>query len=377
MSSLRTFLHHPRKLWLRRAFFQIHLWTGVLLSLYIVMIALTGSVLVFRSELTKALLPKTLTPYTAGRTAPMATVLERFRTSYPEARLDTIQMPSQQMPVFLLFAADRDQHSFTLLADPVTADLRLQPHTWLYWTYELHVNLLFGEAHGVQINGIGAVCLLVLTITGLVLWWPGVKIWARGLRVGFRHSWRRINYDAHSAIGFWTLFIVFWWALSGIYFAWYRPFTSAVAFVSPLQGMLSPVAATQPRAGADRASLEQILGAIHRASPNGQLFSLSDPSLHGSTIYALVDLREPGDFSHRDIMTLSTTDARVLTIWHYGQNRTAGDWILWAMHPLHFGTLWGTFFKVIWALLGVALAVLVITGLLMYWNRFLRHKLRS
>jgi uncharacterized iron-regulated membrane protein len=377
MSFLRTFVHHPRKLWLRRAFFQIHLWSGVLLSLYVVMIALTGSILVFRTELTRALLPKTLTPYTVSRTAPIATVLENFKTAYPGARLETIQMPSPQMPTFLLSANKGDQEAFALLADPVTADLRLQPRTWIDWTYDLHVYLLLGKSYGIQVNGIGAAFLLLLTITGLVLWWPGVKIWARGLRISFKHNWKRINFDAHNAIGFWTLFIVFWWALSGIYFAWYRQVTAAVAVVSPIQGMLSPVAPTLTTAGPDRASIEQILNAIHQASPNGQLFSLSDPYLSGSVVYALVDLRAPGDFSHRDIITVSTTDARVLTNWHYGQNRTAGDWILWSMHPLHFGTLWGMFFKLIWALCGVALAVLVITGLLMYWNRFLRHKLRS
>jgi len=113
------------------------------------------------------------------------------------------------------------------------------------------------------------------------------------------------------------------------------------------------------------------------ASPNGRLFSLSDPFFSGTSVYALVDLRESGDFSHRDIITISTTDARILTIWHYGQNRTAGDWFLWAMHPLHFGTLWGMSIKILWALCGLALAVLAITGLLMYWNRFLRHQLRS
>jgi len=74
---------------------------------------------------------------------------------------------------------------------------------------------------------------------------------------------------------------------------------------------------------------------------------LSVHLLTGPVVYALVDLRAPGDFSHRDIITLSTTDARVLPIWHYGQNHTADDWILWAMHPLHFGTLWGTSVKIL------------------------------
>jgi hypothetical protein len=162
MSFFRTLVHHPRKLWLRRAFFQIHLWAGVLLSLYVVMIALTGSILVFRTELTRALLPKTLTPYTAERTAPIAKILDRFRATYPESSLENIQTPSQETPVFLLFAKDSHQHPFTLLADPVTANLKLQPRTWLYWTYELHVNLLLGEAHGVQINGVGGLAAYAL-----------------------------------------------------------------------------------------------------------------------------------------------------------------------------------------------------------------------
>ena len=48
---LRTILHHPRKLWLRRALFQIHLWLGVLLSLYVIVIGLSGSILVFEDEI--------------------------------------------------------------------------------------------------------------------------------------------------------------------------------------------------------------------------------------------------------------------------------------------------------------------------------------
>jgi hypothetical protein len=139
--------------------------------------------------------------------------------------------------------------------------------------------------------------------------------------------------------------------------------------------MLSPSVPTPQKSGSERASLRQILTAVHQSSPHGRLFSLSDPLLTGTVVYALVDLRAPGDFSHRDIITLSTIDASVLTVWHYGQNHTAGDWILWAMHPLHFGTLWGIAVKILWALCGLALAILGVTGLLMYWNRFLRHQL--
>ena len=88
-----------------------------------------------------------------------------------------------------------------------------------------------------------------------------------------------------------------------------------------------------------------------------------------------MDLRDPGNFAYRDLITIETSSARVLTVWHYGSNVTLGDWILWSMFTLHFGTVWGLPIKILWSLLGVSLAVLSITGLIMYWNRYLRRHL--
>jgi len=41
----------PLTLWIRRALFQVHLWTGRALALYIVVLSATGSVLVYRNEI--------------------------------------------------------------------------------------------------------------------------------------------------------------------------------------------------------------------------------------------------------------------------------------------------------------------------------------
>src|SRR5438105_13385449 len=53
MKFIRRAYHQPQKLWLRRAMFQIHLWTGIGVGVYIFIICVTGSVLVFRRELTR------------------------------------------------------------------------------------------------------------------------------------------------------------------------------------------------------------------------------------------------------------------------------------------------------------------------------------
>src|SRR6187200_1526262 len=51
MSVWQRWARQPQRVWLRRALFQIHLWTGLGLGLYLVMLSVTGSALVYRNEL--------------------------------------------------------------------------------------------------------------------------------------------------------------------------------------------------------------------------------------------------------------------------------------------------------------------------------------
>src|SRR5688572_18814096 len=51
MNLLQRWWRQPHRVWLRRAAFQIHLWLGLTLGLYLVMLSITGSILVYRIEL--------------------------------------------------------------------------------------------------------------------------------------------------------------------------------------------------------------------------------------------------------------------------------------------------------------------------------------
>ena len=53
MSVLRRIIRQPQSVWLRKALFQIHLWTGIGVGLYVFVISLTGSAIVFRREITR------------------------------------------------------------------------------------------------------------------------------------------------------------------------------------------------------------------------------------------------------------------------------------------------------------------------------------
>src|ERR1700678_1328614 len=202
VSFLHHAVHNPRKLFLRKAIFQVQLWAGILASLYIVIIALTGSILVFEDELTSITLPPRLSSFDPDHPASIPTRIGALHKPYPGARVTSITRPWNTIPVYQLQAVDTEAFAFNLVADPVTASIYPQPYNWLNWVHDLHFYLLLGSAYGEQINGVGAAIMLLLAITGLFLWWQGLSRWTRALRISFRSNWRRINFDAHHAIGF-------------------------------------------------------------------------------------------------------------------------------------------------------------------------------
>lgn len=376
MSFLATLRDHPRRLWIRRALFQIHLWAGLLLSLYWIVISLSGSVLVFEDELTSTTLPSGLFAFDANHTATIPQVIAAFHQQHPDAVVDLITVPTKTVPAFQLNVHLPFGRAQRFVADPLTGRSYQQGRTWVQWVHDLHVSLLLNVNYGLQVNAVGAAVLLLLVLTGIVLWWSGIRSWTRGLRVNLRANWRRINFDLHNAIGFWTLILVFWWAFSGVYFGFYKQVATVVNAVTPLRNMRPPVALAPSIGTVGRLPLEQVLEVAQSASPRAKLYSLSNVSLTEPVVYASMDLRKPGNFLYRDIVQIDAADGRVLSVWHYSDKHSLGDWILWLMHPLHFGTLWGTTIKVIWAALGLSLALLAITGLLMYWNRVLRRLLQ-
>ena len=93
--ALIRWLRQPQRVWLRRAIFQIHLWTGLALGLYVVVLSITGSALVYRAELDRflatprATLDERATPMTvdqfaqrAARAYPGWTVKEVYEGRY-------------------------------------------------------------------------------------------------------------------------------------------------------------------------------------------------------------------------------------------------------------------------------------------------------
>jgi uncharacterized iron-regulated membrane protein len=232
------FYRQPQNVWIRRAMFQVHLWTGIGIGLYIVVVCLTGSVLVFRRELMRTYSNRPQVSAHASGAKPLTE--EQLRAvalrAYPGFTVEKV-WPSRRgntpVDIWMNRGAQKKQRLF----DPYTgADLgetRPPAIRFIDWMVSLHDDLL-GGMNGRSVNGVGAILLTLLCLTGAVIWWPGTGKWRRGLTVQWRAGWQRINWDLHSAIGFWAFIAVFVWAVSGIYLVFPHPFSALVDFLEPL-----------------------------------------------------------------------------------------------------------------------------------------------
>ena len=100
------------------------------------------------------------------------------------------------------------------------------------WLVNLHENMLLGEK-GRLVNGIGAICVTTVCLTGAIIWWPGLKNWRRSLKVSRGVRFARFNWDMHSALGFWCFLFVLMWGVSGLYFSFPQAFYIPAVWVDP------------------------------------------------------------------------------------------------------------------------------------------------
>jgi len=229
----------PQGIWARRALFQIHLWSGLGVGIYLILISITGSFLVFRTELHKLFNRPPLTVEVTGERMTDEQLKAAALRAYPNYTVTNVwEAKKPEQPVEIWLSPERGDYAVHHIFNPYTGEDLGPPDPamvrFIVWSVSLHDDLLFGE-QGRRVNGIGAILLTALCLTGLVIWWPGISTWRRSLTVDMRSNWKLFNWHLHTAIGFWSFLLVLMWALSGIYLAFPNPFQEIVEYLQPIE----------------------------------------------------------------------------------------------------------------------------------------------
>ncbi|HST09801.1 MAG TPA: PepSY-associated TM helix domain-containing protein [Terriglobales bacterium] len=366
------FIDRPQRVWFRRALFQIHLWAGVGIGLYVIAISVSGSILVFQQDVlddTRESISTLSNPVSFGGAVELA------QRAHPEGKLLYIDNRNRNANIVSILLTvpqgtqviNVDRASGQLVDDSV----RQQRHGVFSFLEDLH-NELFSGSTGEKVNAVGGGLLLLMSLTGIVLWWPGQNNWRRALTVLWRARWPRVNFDLHVAFGFWTLLFVAMWGVTGLYFGFPFQFRKAIAVFTPIVEMPS-VSHWKP--GQPVRPVDQFIDkALSRFSGTELVFlTYSVHDSDGSIVVLLSrNRRIPLEVS-RDIVYLHPSTLEILGT-EESAHWTWGDKLLMWAYTVHFGDFGGLPTKLIWATLGLIPAGLTVTGYLMWWNRVLKKK---
>ena len=369
---LRKLWYRPRHSRFRFWMFQVHLYTGLALALLTTVIGISGSLIVYKPETERLEAGAMSKVDPAGKPRPLSE-LYPLAQSATANRVERLYIWGGPSAAYTFRASRGGAEREYIYIDQYRARVQgVYPMdaTPLQSIYDLHDHLLLGHA-GLITNGIGALLLVAMCATGIVVWWPGAgKLWL-GFRYHWRARWQIQNYDIHKILGIAALVLLAVIAFTGASYAFPDAYRRTVGAITGSRAIVGqpPSHAT---AGA-KASVDDVLRAASASIPGATVTVLTWPAGAKGSFQA----RElaPGDWARLgdQYVYIDQYTARVLRA-DVSRRLPAAGRIMLTMSPLHYGTFGGTATRLLWILMGFVPGVLSVTGFLMWWNRVLARR---
>lgn len=209
---------------LKYLFSLSHLWLGLLSSLILIVVCLTGSLLVFEQPI-KNWANRAHRKVEVGAEKVSLDLLKQKYVDTFGAEPGRITVPASSNEAIHFFTFNRQTgERISAFANPYTGEFTGEESQALIGFFSTTLRLhrwLLVRGPGKQIVGAATVIFLFLCLSGLVLWWP--KRWKQvkqGLKIKWNAKFYRVNYDLHSVLGFYALLGLFFLGATGLYFSY-------------------------------------------------------------------------------------------------------------------------------------------------------------
>jgi uncharacterized iron-regulated membrane protein len=376
---------------MRRALILWHRWFGLVAAAWLLLLAVTGSIVVFYDEIDVALNPDLRRVEAGAAPLPRAALVRSIENAVPGTAIDYLMIAPDPTASAIAFVAPRlspgqpyptgyvyrqiyaDPYTGRVLGSRVFGEAGLDRRRIAPFLYQLHKDLSLGPV-ATWLMGLIALGWTLDHVVGAVLAFPSATRWRAAFAVRWRARGHKRTFDLHRAIGLWLYPVTLVLAISGISLTWTETFDRAVGLFSPTSGFPVDGLPVQPqRDYAPATSLDRAI-AIAEAQPGTGLVNAVSfhPDL-GVYWLRLFDARDL-DLLGRRWIVVRYADGAVLADRHERQG-SAGDQFAALMLPLHTGKLLGWPGRILIALSGLTLAAVIVTGILI-WARKRRARRR-
>ncbi|MBX9847567.1 MAG: PepSY domain-containing protein [Xanthobacteraceae bacterium] len=347
---------------LRRVWLQIHLWLGIGLAVLLVPVSLSGAALVWHDHLDALTSPGRYAA-TAGEPLPPSQLVQRAAAVLePGFQPVAVRMPeSAGWPATVTAREGRRGEGgrprfLTVYLDPPSGrvlDVSEFRNSLIGFLHRFHENLTIPEWSGRAIVGWSGVAMLILSLTGIYLWWPRNVGFLRGLR------WARgptLPLNLHHLFGFWISLPLAAVSATGIYLGFPQQGRDLLSQVAPM---------TPPQRGGFAAPLMQrteltIDHAVETAT-GARLAAVFVPTQQSGAWR--VQLRE-GQSEHLTTVMVEDRSGNARRVESLSGDRVA-LWIRWIHEGSHSGVVW----QALVFLCGILPTLFTVTGLLIWLRK--------
>jgi uncharacterized iron-regulated membrane protein len=394
-----------------KVFFRtIHLYLALAAGFVIMLSCLTGAIMVFEEELDHIANHDRYFVEQGGKQLPLQQLLGTAVMQVPKAKLSAIKVwanPERSVEIALSLPEKKDadgkknmpkgdhqenrdkkdpkgpkgpkgggKPGVFVYLNPYSGqvlDVYKKQGSFFFTVEMLHRFLLGGQnSIGKTIVGFSTLSFLIITITGIVLWWPkNKKILMQRLKLKTNGSFKRLNHDLHIVTGFYTSIFLIVIIMTGLVmaFTWVNQGIFSLTG-SKMENPEPPVSQYQP--GKVKILPENALKNVKLN--NVEYYTLRMPKDSAGT-YTLSLLPEGMPDNKFETYFVDQYSGTVLGVSKFA-DKNLGQKIRSYVKPIHTGEVFGMPTKILNFILALLTFSFPITGVIMWLNR-IRPKEKS
>ena len=360
---------------LRKFINDLHLWLGIGSGIIIFIVCLTGTILVFDEEIRGLFTEEIVFEDTAAPKMDLD-ALKAAIAAEGLGQLNSLTIEEEGFYTASIKTGPEDRRGTAFLVHPQTGEVMAEPESsaagFMMGTFRMHRWLLLDSAIGRPIVGVATIIFILLSISGLVLWFPKKLKWKNiktGFKIKTRANWKRVNHDLHNTLGFYSLLLILVMCLTGLCWSFqgYRDLASTVLGTKVFNRGGGPTYEALPLEDSEKVSLQEVYVLAQEEFPFEGKLSIGLPS-EGNPVYSI---------RKYDSSSLSPVIADNLVIDEAGEiqekviftEKPMNEQIASLIKPLHLGDIFGTFSKVIYFIVCLIATSLPITGTIIWLNK--------
>jgi uncharacterized iron-regulated membrane protein len=356
---------------MRKLLLNLHLWAGLIAALFLLILGVSGALVAFEGEIDRTLNAKLSYVQPQAQPLTLEAISAKLRAAYAEAKIEMFGMPERSNYSLFVALSEASGKDLALFVNPYNGDVlgsADQANHFANKVHQFHTHLLAGKLGG-EVTGWSAVFLSVLSITGIILWWP---------RKLFRLRWtfsqedggsaKRFNFELHNLVGVLSSVFLFTFAWTAICIHWERQVDKLAQKMSstPTPRAASPQI---PAPGSVPLSPDRLVEIAHNTLLEARITGIQLPDNAKQAVTVQLKFPEDHTPAGRSRLSIDAYSGKVLQVQSSREMSVPAKYARMWNRELHTGDILNLPTRILAAFFSLMLPVLAVTGPLIWWNR--------